>query len=100
MAPPITTNDIRFLRLLPLLANWINENKQLEDKQIIAFASHFPEHYDPTSDTFLDELFEMTSQYVDHKTFGKWIQVVQSPEGKIWIEGVFNRFRELTPKTE
>jgi hypothetical protein len=100
MALPITAKDVRFLRLLPLMANWINENKQLADKQIIAFASHFPEHYDPASDTFLDELFEMTSHYVDHKTFGKWIEVVRSPEGKTWIEGVFNRFRELSPKTE
>ncbi len=100
MALPITAKDVKFLRLLPLLANWINENKQLEDKQIIAFASHFPEHYDPASDTFLDELFKMTSQYVDHKTFGKWIQVVQSPGGKAWIETVFDRFRELSTKRE
>jgi hypothetical protein len=100
MALPITAKDIKFLRLLPLLAKWINEDKRLEDKQIVAFANLFPEHYDPASDSFLDEMFEMTSQYVDHKTFGKWIHVIRSPEGKAWIETVFNRFRDLPLKAE
>ena len=98
MTHRIPSKDIKFLRLLPLLANWIKEKKQLTDKEIIAFVKHYPEHYDPASDISLGQMFEMASHYRDHKTFGKWIQVVLSQEGKAWLEAVFRRFREMSPK--
>ena len=91
----VDPKDLKFLRLLPLLANWIKENKELTDKQITAFFNLFPEHFTPAS---LEKMFGMASHYRHHKTFGNWIGVVLSPEGKAWIENASRRFNKLSDK--
>ena len=98
MVQRVLKKDQKFLRLLPLLANWIDKKRKLSDKELTAFFRQYPEHYDFKKNTSLDNMLEMASYYKDHDVFGKYIEIILSPEGEEWLKDCFNRIRKMNLK--
>jgi len=95
MVQEIPKKDRERLALLPLAVNWIQSDRKFTDRELRAFLREAPGHFDGIIDRNLDTMMETASKYLDHKAYGKNIQVLLSPEGKRWLEEFGRQAREL-----
>ena len=91
----IPDSDKRFLALLPMLANWIETNRKLSEREMDAFIRQYPGHFGIAGNHPLDELMAMLPKYESHPFYGRGIKTAQSPEGRKWLDGFYLQAREV-----
>jgi len=91
----IPDSDKRFLVLLPMLANWIETNRKLSEREMDAFIRQYPGHFGTAVDLPVDDMIAMLSKYENHPFYGRGIKIAQSSEGKKWLREFYLQAREV-----
>jgi len=97
MAEKMPENERKLLVLLPMLSNWIRNDRNLTDKEITAFFRQFHGLMPLAFDAGLDPMLKMVSRHKDHRIYGKDVEVILSPKGRKWLEELRKRAKALVP---
>ena len=84
-----------FFTVLPHIVEWIKNQKDMTNTELKAFIKINPALCEYLSKTPLEEIFETSSELLNHKIYGKHLEVVVSQEGKKWIEEHVKRIKQM-----
>lgn len=91
---------MRILATLPFVADWIQKNKQLTEKDFETLKRLYPEQYEFAENISFEELIELNTRYRDSAMYGKQIEILLSPQGIQWLSNNFEKLKELKQKSQ
>ncbi|MEM4265004.1 MAG: hypothetical protein QW505_04420, partial [Thermoplasmata archaeon] len=68
------------------VTEWIRSNKQLSDADFATLRKLFPMQYEYAINTSLEDLMEMNTRHRNSQIYGKYIEILLSPKGLIWLK--------------
>jgi len=86
MAEELPESERKLLVLLPMLSSWIQNDRNLTDKEITAFFRQFKGLMPLRFNAGMNAMLEMASRYKGHRIYGKDVEVILSARGRKWLE--------------
>jgi len=90
MAVAIPDDERKLITMLPILSNWIKNNRNLTDNEMISFFNQFQGLMPLALESGLNPMLETVSCYRKHVIYGKDVEVILSLRGMKWLDD-FNK---------
>lgn len=84
-----------FFTVLPYIVEWIKNQKDMTNTELKTFIKINPALCEYLSKTPLEEIIEACSDLINHKIYGKHLEVVVSKDGKKWVEEHVKRIKQM-----
>jgi len=91
----IPEEDMKFLKLFPIVAHWIKNGKQLSDTEIGAYSRLYSEQMDIALSTSESKMLGFLNSYRHDRFYGKHIEVILSQEGTEWLRRTLKQIRQI-----
>jgi len=86
----IPDDERKLITMLPILSNWIKNNRNLTDNEMISFFNQFQGLMPLALESGLNPMLETVSCYRKHVIYGKDVEVILSLRGMKWLDD-FNK---------
>ena len=95
MNPVDKGKEMNLLAMLPLIAKWIEADRELTNDDFDILRRKYPEQFQIGLNTTVQEIVDMNSRYRGSKLYGKQIEILLSERGVRWLTKNFLRFKEF-----
>lgn len=96
MNPMDKEKEMNLLAMLPIIAKWIEADRELTAEDFDVLRRKYPEQYQIGLNISPEEVIEMNSRYKDSKLYGKQIEILLSERGVRWLKKNYLIFKELS----
>jgi len=80
---------------LPAVVGWIEREEDITEADVKNLRDLMPDHLEFGKKVSFEEVISMNKRFIDDPTWGKYITVILSDKGKLWMQRNLNILKKL-----
>lgn len=81
---------------LPTVVGWIERGEDITEADVRNLQEVVPDHLEFGKKISFEEVISMNQRYITDPTWGKYISVLLSDKGKVWLQRNLNLLKKLS----